>query len=821
MKILSVFLLIIALSTLIVHCHGVNIAVGFTLSDSVPSGPLNYANLQAGIELTLANPIYSNLLTFLRFMAPGFEIWNQKLQRMDSAIPYSVNATSAVNVPVNLNYFNFGLQNVTRRGELIARLTNGDYSFIVSPLGMETALLEACESNRKCIVVAPLQPDPAVWICQPIAQIQSFCAIPGSRRFQQGLSVIYDLSDMVSPHLAQYNLHGFKKLGIISTNDLQTTMVHETTVNTITDVRMVLSHSLQFNPVVIWTRAYATAVLNEFINAGIEVFIWINIPGNPIATSNFQLLLQLMREWNWIPKGISAIGNFYYQLQRNIQIQNSTAFFFQSILYSTDLKGTNYKAANTRYNFEMFPSTTTNYSPQVYYEEMKPLCPWIDNKANFIYTSVATTALLVIQKLIEYSGDASVSSYLLGARSISRPSLFGLLEFDIYGRLTPKPQIVTQYLPDYQFRIISPDIIAKNAVLPIPTWNERVYVFQFIKSPLHTIALAFNGIILALCLYSMHFSAVHRDSTIIKASSPVMLQIFLFGAVCMIVSNLLGSVDMEYGRCVSMLWLITCGFTIMYGALFLKTFRIHWINSRTSLSPSTLDEKKLVKVLMVIVAIDVVLNLLWTYHGDYRSERVQLDPWRPSLDVHKCTSNGAGQGYFVIHLLIKFGLLIAGTRYAYNVRNVKSEFNESIYIGFAMYGILIVLILFLTVLFIPFFAGTSTLGTLEEFMFKQFGVFLIVFSSTSFIMWKKFRLLSHCTIHFAFRIASVSSWDDTPSSLTSSPPPRRKQQPSSPPIAVSDSSDNKVFITVKSPAFKNVSVEVQINPDSPPTKQCN
>jgi len=90
--------------------------------------------------------------------------------------------------------------------------------------------------------------------------------------------------------------------------------------------------------------------------------------------------------------------------------------------------------------------------------------------------------VFIIQKTIEVGQLNSIRSLLTATQSLSVNSIYGLIRFDPFGRLVSRNYVVQQILPNKTQITVAPLSIGTPIILPIPTWNERVFISSLYKT---------------------------------------------------------------------------------------------------------------------------------------------------------------------------------------------------------------------------------------------------------------------------------------------------------------------------------------------------
>ncbi|XP_030831956.1 probable G-protein coupled receptor CG31760 [Strongylocentrotus purpuratus] len=108
------------------------------------------------------------------------------------------------------------------------------------------------------------------------------------------------------------------------------------------------------------------------------------------------------------------------------------------------------------------------------------------------------------------------------------------------------------------------------------------------------------------------FTFQFRDVKVVKAASPVLLRIILIGAVFLYCLALVGYGVPTVMRCTLMQWFKEVGFSTLYGALLLKTWRISVVFRVRSAARVRITDMDLIKRLGLIIAVSLFYLIVRT-----------------------------------------------------------------------------------------------------------------------------------------------------------------------------------------------------------------
>ncbi|XP_069187445.1 uncharacterized protein [Procambarus clarkii] len=227
------------------------------------------------------------------------------------------------------------------------------------------------------------------------------------------------------------------------------------------------------------------------------------------------------------------------------------------------------------------------------------------------------------------------------------------------------------------------------------------------------------------------FTWKYSNLKVIRAASPVLLCIIILGA-CFIYSTTLVLYPIPtIVTCSLRVWLREIGFSLAYGALMLKTWRISVIFRVRSAKAVKITDLDLMKRLGVIVGVFTVFLAIRTVVAP---PHVIVSMTADDLKAFLCPTDWWDHAFTAMEILF----LVWGIRLCIMVRKAPSEFNESKYISLAIYNEFI-LSLFLNVsmlflqspanpdlLFIIFFCHTQLTITLLIVIIFGSKVYMVV-----------------------------------------------------------------------------------------------
>ncbi|PFX22880.1 Gamma-aminobutyric acid type B receptor subunit 2 [Stylophora pistillata] len=241
--------------------------------------------------------------------------------------------------------------------------------------------------------------------------------------------------------------------------------------------------------------------------------------------------------------------------------------------------------------------------------------------------------------------------------------------------------------------------------------------------------LAVLGIFLGLVFLLINFW--YRERRIIKMSSPRLNNVIVVGCIMTYFSVILFGLDggliptEEYGKvCIARAWIMSIGFTLAFGAMFAKTWRVHAIFKSLTPKKKVIRDEHLFLIIGAIVLLDILLLSLWSgiepMHTGYQRfiDEMQLKDDKEIIPrLEHCESKNLsywlGAVYAFKGLLLVFGVFLAWETRAVTI----PALNDSRYIGMSVYNVVILSILGVAI--------TSVIRDHQDATFAITAVFII------------------------------------------------------------------------------------------------
>ncbi|XP_065201019.1 gamma-aminobutyric acid type B receptor subunit 1 isoform X2 [Planococcus citri] len=239
--------------------------------------------------------------------------------------------------------------------------------------------------------------------------------------------------------------------------------------------------------------------------------------------------------------------------------------------------------------------------------------------------------------------------------------------------------------------IIKPELRTLNVPLFLCMWSISVI-----------------GILVAIGL--IVFNVYNRHRRVIQFSHPVCNTIMLVGVIVCLTSVILLGLDGQIVSpemyplvCQGRAWLLSIGFTLGYGAMFSKVWRVHRLTTKTKNNiKKKIQPWKLYSMVAGLLMIDLIVLSVWQIY-DPLQRSIQVFPLelpisaeddikiRPELEHCESTNHsiwlGIALGYKGV--ILAFGLFLA-----YETRSIKvKQINDSRYVGMSIYNVVVLCVI--------------------------------------------------------------------------------------------------------------------------------
>ncbi|XP_025105461.1 probable G-protein coupled receptor CG31760 isoform X2 [Pomacea canaliculata] len=195
------------------------------------------------------------------------------------------------------------------------------------------------------------------------------------------------------------------------------------------------------------------------------------------------------------------------------------------------------------------------------------------------------------------------------------------------------------------------------------------------------------AVLIVVCGVISFITFKYRKELVMKTASPIFLQMMLGGSVLMSMSVLIMFPEASDTVCTFFIWPFHLGFSVVYGALLIKTWRISVIfNSRKKVN---LPDKVLLQRLAPLPALMTVYLVCWTVLGKPQAVTITM---ASSKKFFSCSLTYWNYAVYGVEVL----LLLFGVYLCFTVRKAPAHFNESKHITWSTYNAIILGIFIIT-----------------------------------------------------------------------------------------------------------------------------
>lgn len=143
--------------------------------------------------------------------------------------------------------------------------------------------------------------------------------------------------------------------------------------------------------------------------------------------------------------------------------------------------------------------------------------------------------------------------------------------------------------------------------------------------------------------------------------------------------------------CMSIPWLSFTGFTIVFAALFSKTWRVNRLfNQKTGLVRMEVKVFDVLAPFAVLLTCNIIVLLCWTIIDPLTYTRVDdagMDYWGRIVSTYGACRSENVKAYLIPLAIINLAVITIAVWQAFRARDIKAEFAETKYIGLALSSI--------------------------------------------------------------------------------------------------------------------------------------
>ncbi|KRX88635.1 Gamma-aminobutyric acid type B receptor subunit 2, partial [Trichinella pseudospiralis] len=233
---------------------------------------------------------------------------------------------------------------------------------------------------------------------------------------------------------------------------------------------------------------------------------------------------------------------------------------------------------------------------------------------------------------------------------------------------------------------------------------QEVIIRRYVDYSVFYIMCSLVAICIMLAIALLTVNIYFRNHKFIKMSSPNVNNLIILGSIMTYCSVILLGIDtnmvseLDYSRmCTAKVWILCFGFTLAFGSMFAKTWRVHSIFNDIHLHKKAIKDYKLFLIVGVLLLIDVLILSTWLIIDPMQMAVKQLPTEKDERSnlLIKPTIEYCKTDYTVVFQALLYGykgiFLVLGCFLAWETRNVNvPALNDSKYIGMSVYNVVLV-----------------------------------------------------------------------------------------------------------------------------------
>ncbi|XP_052793048.1 gamma-aminobutyric acid type B receptor subunit 2-like [Mya arenaria] len=228
--------------------------------------------------------------------------------------------------------------------------------------------------------------------------------------------------------------------------------------------------------------------------------------------------------------------------------------------------------------------------------------------------------------------------------------------------------------------------------------TSKKYEEVIIPWPMYISMCAIAGIGMCVTAGLLAFNIVYRNNKFVKLSSPNINNVLLLGCFLCYTTVFIKTTGTDNTSvCEARTWCFCLGFTITFGSLFSKTWRVYRIFTNKKLLRMTIKDRQLLAINAILVGVVSSVLIIWGILSPHSivTEFLKKEIYQIGNDeevhpyVRVCFSENGAYYNWVIYI-IEGTLLSFGAFLAWETRRVKIEaLNDSQQIGLCLYNVVV------------------------------------------------------------------------------------------------------------------------------------
>ncbi|KFD49367.1 hypothetical protein M513_09730 [Trichuris suis] len=234
--------------------------------------------------------------------------------------------------------------------------------------------------------------------------------------------------------------------------------------------------------------------------------------------------------------------------------------------------------------------------------------------------------------------------------------------------------------------------------------TQELFVRRYVDQSVFCVMCSLVCLCILMAISLLVVNVYFRNHRFIKMSSPYVNNLIILGSIVTYCSVILLGIDTRIVSeqwfsmvCTAKVWTLCFGFTLTFGSMFSKTWRVHSIFTDVHLHKKAIKDYKLFLLVGVLLLIDCLILVTWLIIDPMRLAVKRLPTEKPATanviinpTVEQCKAEHA-----VIFQGLLYGykgiMLVLGCFLAWETRNVNvPALNDSKYIGMSVYNVVLI-----------------------------------------------------------------------------------------------------------------------------------
>ncbi|CDW59041.1 Gamma aminobutyric acid type B receptor subunit [Trichuris trichiura] len=234
--------------------------------------------------------------------------------------------------------------------------------------------------------------------------------------------------------------------------------------------------------------------------------------------------------------------------------------------------------------------------------------------------------------------------------------------------------------------------------------TQELFVRRYVDQSVFCVMCSLVSLCILVAISLLVVNIYFRNHKFIKMSSPYVNNLIILGSIVTYCSVILLGVDTRIVSeqwfsmvCTAKVWTLCFGFTLTFGSMFSKTWRVHSIFTDVHLHKKAIKDYKLFLLVGVLLLIDSIILVTWVIVDPMRLAVKRLPTLKRTTanviinpTVEQCKAEHA-----VVFQGLLYGykgiMLVLGCFLAWETRNVNvPALNDSKYIGMSVYNVVLI-----------------------------------------------------------------------------------------------------------------------------------